>query len=163
MLSRLISGLIFLFWIFIVIVYPMLISIYVVLPLFIGFSGLMFIKGLDEDNYLYIIFSFIYILNLELNLSLPLMLIVTSILFFYFFIKPKLTFLKLCPICINVATVIFVDVIYFIFLALYDFATEQSSINYDSLILFSVLYDLIAAVLIWSIKLYYYLWLAFGV
>jgi len=148
MADRIISILVFLFWVIIVVVYPMLISIYVVLPLFVGFSGLMFIKGLEEENYWFIAFSFVYALNLEINLSLPLLLILISILFFYFFIKPKLAFLKLCKVCVYIVSVFLINVIYFVFLGAYDFATGQSSVNYDSLLLFSLLYDVIAAVLI---------------
>ena len=126
----------------------MLISIYVTLPLFVGFAGLMFIYGLDSENYLYTLFAFVYMLNLEINLSLPLLLMPVSALIFYIFIKDKLNFLKMCKVCIAVLTVVIINGIYFFSLASYDFITEQSSVNYDSFLLFSILYDIIAAVLI---------------
>jgi hypothetical protein len=148
MLDRVIRVSIFLLWIAVVTIYPMLISIYVTMPLFIGFAGLMFIDGIDEDNYWKVIFSLVYIINLEVNLSLPLLLVVISIIIFYFFIKSRLSFLKLCSICINVVTVLSINVIYFALLYGYDFLNNENSVNYDSLLLFSILYDTIAAVLI---------------
>jgi hypothetical protein len=148
MLDRVIRVSIFLLWIAVVTIYPMLISIYVTMPLFIGFAGLMFIDGIDEDNYWKVIFSLVYIINLEVNLSLPLLLVVISIIIFYFFIKSRLLFLKLCSICINVVTVLSINVIYFALLYGYDFLNNENSVNYDSLLLFSILYDTIAAVLI---------------
>jgi hypothetical protein len=148
MLDRVIRVSIFLLWIAVVTIYPMLISIYVTMPLFIGFAGLMFIDGIDEDNYWKVIFSLVYIINLEVNLSLPLLLVVISIIIFYFFIKSRLSFLKLCSICINVVTVLSINVIYFALLYGYDFLNNENSVNYDSLLLFSILYDIIAAVLI---------------
>ena len=94
--------LILIFWILVVTIYPMLISIYVTLPLFVGFAGLMFIYGFDSENYLYTLFAFVYMLNLEINLSLPLLLMPVSALIFYIFIKDKLNFLKMCKVCIAV-------------------------------------------------------------
>ena len=147
-MEKMYKSLVVLFWIAVVIIYPMLISIYVTLPLFVGFAGLMLIIGVDEDKYLYIIFSLIYMLNLEINLSLPLFLLPISVVIFYIFFKEKLNFLKLCSVCISISTVVLINLIYFFSLFSYDFITEQSSINYDSFILFSIIYDIIAAVLI---------------
>ncbi len=137
-----------LLWIAIVVIYPMLISIYVTLPLFVGFSGLMLVRGLDEENYLYIFFSLIYMLNLEVNLSLPIFLLPISAIVFYIFLKDKLNFLKLCISCVSVATVLLINLIYFSFLFFHDFITGQSSVNYDSFLIFSIIYDIIAAVLV---------------
>ena len=148
MSDRFIRISIFIIWLIIVTIYPMLVSIYVTMPLFIGFAGLMFIEGVEEENYWKIIFSLIYMINLEVNLSLPILLIAISIVIFYFFIKDRLNFLKLCPKCISIVTVLSINLIYFGLLYIYDFFTNQNSVNYDSLLLFSILYDLIAAVLV---------------
>ena len=137
-----------LFWFSTVIIYPMLISMYVTLPLFIGFSGLMLILGIEEDRPYYTILSLFYMLNLEINLSLPLLLIPISVMVFYAFIKNRLSFLKMCNICIYVVTVAMINLIYFMLLGFYDFFTSHSSINYDSILLFSIIYDIIAVVLI---------------
>jgi len=137
-----------LFWLAVVLLYPMLISIYVVLPLFIGFAGLMFIIGIDKEKFWYTSLAAVYMLNLEINLSLPLFLLLISSMIFYIFFRQKLFFIKLCKICVNVITVISINLIYFITLAIYDLITQQHSINYDGIIIVSVIYDIIAAVLI---------------
>ena len=147
-MEKVYKGGVILFWLAVVIIYPMLISIYVNLPLFVGFAGLILVLGLEEENFTYIIFSFLYMLNLEINLSLPLLLLPISTMLFYYFVKEKLDILKLCRICIYITTVILIDFIYFFLLAGYDFITEQSSVNYDIALLFSFIYDIIAAVLI---------------
>ena len=51
--------------------YPMLISIYVFLPLFIGAMSYMFILGLEKEKKAYILISIIFMMNIEVNLSLP--------------------------------------------------------------------------------------------
>lgn len=147
-MKKVYKSIILLFWIALVIIYPMLISIYVTLPLFVGFAGLMLILGIDEENYAYIILSLIYMINLEINLSLPILLLPISTLLFFYYIKDKLVFLKLCKVCVYIITVILINGIYFFLLASYDFLTGYSSINYDSFIIFSIIYDIIAAVLI---------------
>lgn len=146
--NKLLRFCVFLFWLGVVIIYPMLLSIYVTLPLFIGFAGLIFILGLKKHNNYYILFSFIYMLNLEINLSLPLFLLPIAVLLFYIFVSKKLLFLKLCQVCIYIITVVSINIIYFLLVAGYDFIEFQNSINYDNLILFSILYDIIAAVLL---------------
>jgi len=146
--ERIIDFLIFIFWLTTVIVYPMLVSIYVTMPLFIGFAGLMLILGIDEGRIWQIILSILYMINLEINLSLPLFLIPTSVAIYMLFFKNKLSLLKLCPICIRIATVIFINIIYFFLLYSYDFVQSQNSVNYDSFLLFTFIYDIIAAVLI---------------
>jgi len=146
--DRVYTSLVVLFWIAVVIIYPMLISIYVTLPLFVGFVGLMLVIGVDEEKYLYIILSLIYMLNLEINLSLPILLLPISIFVFYIYFKDRLDFLKLCRVCVYIATVVLINLIYFFLLFIFDSITGQSSVNYDSFLLFSVVYDIIAAVLI---------------
>ena len=146
--KRVFSILIFIFWVGVVVIYPALISIYVTLPLFVGFSALMLIKGIDEDNFLYAVFAFIYMLMLEINLSLPLLLLPISALIFYVFIRKHLNFLKLCPKCISILTVIFINIIYFFLLSILDISTSQNSINFDYLIILSIIFDIFAAVLV---------------
>ena len=136
------------FWILTIIIYPMLISMYVTLPLFVGFAGLIMVMGIEEERYTYFLLALIYMLNLEINLSLPMFLMPISVMVFYLFVKDKLAIIKLCKICVRVASVVLINAIYFFILANYDFITEQSSVNYDSLLLSSVLFDIIAVVLI---------------
>ncbi len=148
MSERVLNFTVILFWISVILIYPMMISIYVTLPLFIGFSGLMLVIGIDDDKYVYSLFSLIYMFNLELNLSLPLLLAPISVVIFYILIKNRLHFLKLCKKCVYIATIIFINLIYFILLAGYDFINSQDSINYNSLIVYSLIYDIILSVII---------------
>jgi hypothetical protein len=147
-LSNFLNGVILFFWLLIVIIYPALISIYVQLPLFIGFSGLMLINGLEEKRSIYLIFALIYMLSLEINLSLPLMLIPISTLVFYIYVKNKLLIFKHCKRCISILTVVSINLIYFIMILIYDFFTSQSSVDFNVTIFFSILFDILAAVVI---------------
>ena len=54
-----------------VLFYPMLISIYVFLPLLVGVMGYMLIKGLEKGKISYVLIGVIYFINLEVNLALP--------------------------------------------------------------------------------------------
>jgi len=121
---------------------------YVTLPLFIGFSGLMFVLGIEKEKPIYIFLSFLYMLSLEINLSLPILLIAIASLIYYLFILDKLTILKHCRKCIYIITVISINLIYFILLNGYDFVTSQNSIDYNYIILYSIIFDIISAVLI---------------
>jgi len=126
----------------------MLISIYVTLPLFVGFAGLILAIGIYEERYWFVTFSLVYMLNLELNLSLPLLLLPISVVIFFLFVKLKLSFIKSCKKCVYIITVLSINGIYFALLAGYDFINSQNSVNYDSIIGYSILYDIIAAVFI---------------
>ncbi len=147
-MDKVVKSLKFLLIVALVVFYPMLISIYVTLPLFVGFSGLVLVLGLEKERYDYIVYALLYMFSLELNLSLPLILMPISTLIFYFFIKHKLAYIKLCKKCVYVATVLLINFIYFVLLGGYDFITDQSSVNYDHLLIFSFIYDIIAAVVV---------------
>jgi len=138
----------FLIWLGVAIFYPAIISIYGKLPLFIGFAGLIFIKGLQKDNTLYILFSLIYMFSLEINLSLPLFLIPLSAIFYYYFFLDKLRIIYHCNLCINIITVISINLIYLFLLTIYDIISSQSSISYDSFIISTIIFDILAAVIV---------------
>jgi len=131
-----------------VIFYPMLISIYVFMPLMIGLMGYLFIKGLRENKWLYIMISFIYITNLELNLSLPMFLILLSILLVYIILDNLGFFDIKCSICHNLLSAFLVDIVYFIMLMGYDFIFQTQSIVVDELLLYSLIVDLIVVVVL---------------
>jgi len=131
-----------------VLYYPTMISIHVKLPLLIGIFGYLFIKGLDGKGFRYIIIPLIYLLNLEINLSLPVMLSLFAVIVVYLTIYPKLIFLKRCPICIAIISVTFIDIFYFLFILLYDFIFSVSSIGVNSLLLFSLVTDIVLAVFV---------------
>ncbi len=66
-----------LFMIFFVLFYPMLVSIYPLLPPLIGIAGLIIIYNINR-NIIYTISSMLYLINIDLNLSLPFMLSIFS-------------------------------------------------------------------------------------
>jgi len=140
-----------LFWILsiiFVIFYPMLISIYVFLPLMIGAISYLFIIGLEESNKSYIIFTVIYMINLEVNLSLPLFLIILTALIFYVTIYPTLGILKECKACVALLSAIFIDLLYFITLVGYDFIFDEVSIVVDQLLFYTLVVDMIMVLLL---------------
>ena len=140
-----------LFWLLItafVLFYPMLISFYVFLPLLVGLMGYIFIEGIDRRNWIYIILSLVYFGNLEVNLSLPFFLILISVLIVYMFFYGTLSHLKKCKICIPLLTVLLIDVVYLGVLLSYDFIFGSSSIVLDSILLYSLIVDLIVVVVL---------------
>jgi len=141
----------FLVWVFIVLFvlfYPMLISIYVFLPLFIGVAGYMLIVGVDRGKVSYIVLSLLYMINMDVNLSLPFFLLSTSILFVYILIYPRFNHFRRCKVCRPILTVMTVDFIYLGFLLLYDFVFQTENIVLDDILLYPLIVDLIVAVML---------------
>jgi len=140
-----------LFWVlilFFVLFYPMLISFYVFLPLLVGVMGYLFIIGIDQGKWAYVFISLIYFVNLEVNLSLPFFLILISVLIVYMFFYGTLTHLKKCKICVPILTVILIDVVYLAVLLAYDFIFGTNSIVLDTILLYSLIVDLLVVVVI---------------
>jgi len=139
---------IFILWVATIVIYPALISIYVSLPLFIGFSGLMFIIGLEKKKSSVWFLALAYMFILEINLSLPIGLIAIASLICYIYIFSKLAILKHCPKCIQIIGVISINIIYLFMLSFIDLITSQSSIDYNISIFYTIIVDIIAVVLI---------------
>ncbi len=140
-----------LFWIAVgcfVLLYPILISMYVFLPLFIGFAGYMVIWGIDGHGVRYIWFPLLYLLNLEANLSLPMFLSLLAILLFYLTLYERIRYFKRCSVCVGLLSVVAIDVYYFILILGYDFMFDTTSIFINSLLLYSLVFDLIFVVLL---------------
>ena|GEM_PF-1101070 len=141
-----------LFWIFvvgIVILYPLLISIYVTLPLFIGLSGYVFVRALEKEiEFKYLILSLIYIFELEIALSLPTFLIILSVLIFDLWLYPLKIYIKRCKICVYFLSVLLIDIIYLLLILAYDFIFSTSTIGVDSFLYYSLAFDLIMVILI---------------
>ena len=135
------------FLILFVILYPMLISIYVFLPLFIGFAGWSLLRGIDGAGLGYILIPLIYLTNLEINLSLPLMLVVFATLLYYLTLYERVSVFKKCRVCVAVLSVVFIDLYYLGALVMYDLLMDTSSIVIDKLLWYSLLADIFMAVL----------------
>jgi len=140
-----------LFWLgglLFIVFYPMLISIYVFLPLFIGAMSYLFIEGLDKPKPLYTLLALLYMINLEVNLSLPLFLIVITTLLFYVIIYPYLRHFRKCRICRPLFSVILLDLVYLGTLFAYDFIFQTQTIVLDSILLYSLIVDMLIVVIL---------------
>jgi len=131
----------------VVVLYPMLISIYVFLPLFIGFAGWSLVRGIDGEGLGYIFFPLLYLTNLEINLSLPLLLGVFATLLYYLTLYDRILVFKKCRVCVAVLSVVFIDLYYLGVLVVYDLLMNTSSIVIDKLLWYSLLSDIFMAVL----------------
>jgi len=121
---------------------------YVYLPLLIGFSGYMIIWGIDGHGVRYIWFPLLYLLNLEANLSLPMFLSLLAVLLFYLTLYERIRYFKRCNVCVGLLSVAAIDIYYFILLLGYDFMFDTTSIFINSLLLYSLVFDLIFVVLL---------------
>ncbi|NOR54647.1 MAG: hypothetical protein GQ531_00415 [Sulfurovum sp.] len=131
-----------------VVFYPMLISIYVFLPLFIAAMSYLFIQGLEQGRYSYILVSMVYLINLEVNLSLPLFFTLISALIFYVTIYPSLLHFRKCKLCKAFISVLILDLAYLGALFAYDFIFNVNSIELDMILLYSLVVDMLLVVLL---------------
>jgi len=140
-----------LYWIAVilfVVFYPMMVSIYVFLPLMIGFMGYAMVVGIDRPRVSYLVVSLVYLINLEVNLSLPLFLTVLTVIIFYIAIYPHIHIFKKCKVCIPLISVISIDLLYLILLLGYDMIFGESSIVVDQLLLYSLIVDMLLVFLL---------------
>jgi len=128
--------------------YPMLISIYVFLPLFIGLMGYLFILGIDKRKLHYVLLSMVYFINLEVNLSLPFFLMTLSSLLVYTIFYPKLAKVKRCKICAKIVLVVLLDFVYLGCLLLYDFIFQTTSVVLDLILVYSLVIDILAVMVL---------------
>ena len=131
-----------------VIFYPMLISIYVFLPLLIGIMGYTMIIGIEEGKFYYILIAMIYFTNLEVNLSLLFFLTTISTLLMYVLFYHSLTHFRTCQICKPILSVILIDFIYLILLLAYDFVFQTSSIVLDNILFYSLIVDILMVIIL---------------
>ena len=140
-----------LFWLFagiFIFFYPMLISIYVFLPLLIGAMGYMLVQGLEREKSPFVLLAIVYMVNLEVNLSLPLFLIIISTLLFYVLIYPYLKHFRRCKICRPLLSVLFLDLVYLGCLFSYDFIFQTQSIILDEILLYTLIVDMLVVVIL---------------
>ncbi|WP_456432767.1 hypothetical protein [Nitratifractor sp.] len=131
-----------------VIFYPMLVSIYVTLPLFIGYAGYQLSRGLDGAGWRYLVVPLVYLVNLEINLSLPLLLSFLAVLIFYLLFYERLAFWKRCPVCVSVLAVSLIDLIYLGLITGYDFIFGTFNITINAILFYSLVMDIVVAVLL---------------
>ncbi len=128
--------------------YPMLISIYVFLPLFVGVMGYLLMKGINENKIFYILLALFYFINLEVNLSLPFFLTTLISLLVYVFFYHHLNYFRKCVICRPILSVILIDGFYLLSLLAYDFVFQTHTIVLDNILLYSLIVDLLVVVVL---------------
>lgn len=133
---------------FFILFYPMLVSIYVFLPIFMGAMSYVLVHGLDKNRSSFIIIAIIYMLNLEINLSLPLFLTIISALLFYVLVYPNLKYFRKCKLCRPLLSVLILDLMYLGSLFAFDFIFETNSIVLDTILLYSLIVDMLIVVFI---------------
>jgi hypothetical protein len=139
------------FWLFtavFIFFYPMLISIYVFLPLLIGAMGYMLVQGLERGKSPFILLAIVYMMNLEVNLSLPIFLTLISSLLFYVLVYPSLKHFRRCKICRPLLSVLFLDLMYLGCLFSYDFIFQTQSIILDEILLYTLIVDMLVVAIL---------------
>ena len=139
------------FWLFagiFIFFYPMLISIYVFLPLLIGAMGYMLVQGLERGKPPFILLAIVYMINLEVNLSLPVFLIIISTLLFYVIVYPYFKHFRKCQICRPLLSVVVLDIMYLGSLFSYDFIFQTQSIILDDILLYTLIVDMLVVVIL---------------
>jgi len=131
-----------------VLFYPMLISIYVFLPLCIGAMSYILIEGLEKEKSGYILLSVVYLINLEVNLSLPLFLTIISAFFFFITLHNSLRHFRRCKFCKALFSVVFLDLFYLFALFSFDFIFQTHSIELDIILVYSLIVDMLLVVLL---------------
>lgn len=131
-----------------IVFYPMLISIYVFLPLFIGAMSYVLIEGLEKKKSSFIFISSIYLINLEVNFSLPLFLMLISTFIFYISVYPYLKHFRRCKFCKALISVLMLDLFYLAALFAFDFIFQTQSIILDKILLYSLVVDMLIVVLV---------------
>jgi hypothetical protein len=134
----------FLEWIFIiffVLFYPMLVSMYPLLPPLVGLVGVAIIYNLEKDV-LKTLYGMVYLINLDLNLGLPFMLSIFSILIIKTFVYPNAKLVIRCKSCLLVFLIFLVDVFYYTNLFIYDFVFDTQTIIANSILWFYILIDI---------------------
>jgi hypothetical protein len=133
---------------FFILFYPMLISIYVFLPLFIGAMSYVLIEGLEKRKTGYLFVAIVFLMNLEVNLSLPLFLTIISSFIFYVLLYPSLKHFRHCYVCKRLISVVLLDILYLGALFFFDFVFETQSIVLDSILLYSLVVDMLIVMLL---------------
>ncbi len=132
---------------FFVVLYPMFVSIYPLLPPLFGIAGLIIIHNINK-NIIYTISTMLYLIHLDLNLSLPFMLSIFSILLINTFIYPTAKLMIRCRVCLGLFLIILIDIFYYISLFIYDLILNSTTVIADSMLSFYIFVDVIIGLLL---------------
>jgi len=130
-----------------VVAYPILVSIYTMLPPFIGLVGYIIITNIDK-NRVYALSGMLYLVNLDLNLTLPMLLSIFVIVMIYVLLYKNLKLLIRCRVCLLFILITMVDLFYYMSLFLYDFMFNTSTVIGDMLLVYYIVVDIFVGVLL---------------
>ena len=136
-----------LFLFFFVLLYPMLVSMYTVLPPLIGLAGYIFIISINSKK-IYSVSAFFYLVNLDLNLTLPLFLSTAITILILMFVYEPLKRLVRCRVCLLFALIVLIDFIYYVNLFVYDFIFNASTVIGDMLLVYYIVIDILVGVML---------------
>lgn len=128
-----------------VVAYPILVSIYTMLPPLIGLVGYIIIINIDK-NRLYTLSAMLYLVNLDLNLTLPMLLSIFIIVMVYMFLYENLKLLIRCRVCLIFLLIVMIDSFYYMSLFIYDFMFNTSTIVADMLLVYYIVVDIFIGV-----------------
>ncbi|NPA61153.1 MAG: hypothetical protein GXO06_02575, partial [Epsilonproteobacteria bacterium] len=115
--------------------YPMLVSMYPLLPPLIGLIGVIIIFNLEKDVVRTLV-AMLYLINLDLNLGLPFMLSIFSILIINTFVYPNAKLIIRCKSCLLIFLLFLIDIFYYSNLFVYDFIFGGETIIANSMLWF---------------------------
>ena len=130
-----------------VLFYPMLVSIYTVLPPLIGLAGYIFIVNIRSKK-IYSASAFFYLINLDLNLTLPLFFSIAITILILMFIYEPLKRLVRCRVCLLFSLIVLIDFIYYITLFIYDFIFNASTVIGDMLLVYYIVIDILVGIML---------------
>ncbi len=130
-----------------VLLYPMLVSIYTILPPLIGLAGYIFIVNIDSKK-IYSVSAFFYLVNLDLNLTLPLFFSTAVTILILIFVYNRLKLLIRCRVCLIFTLIVLIDFIYYITLFVYDFIFNTSTVIGDILLVYYIVIDILVGVML---------------
>ena len=136
-----------LFLLLFVLLYPMLVSMYTVLPPLIGLAGYIFIINIESKK-IYSVSAFFYLLNLDLNLTLPLFLSIAVIVLLLMFVYEPLKRLIRCRVCLLFVLIVLIDFIYYVTLFVYDFIFNASTVIGDMLLVYYIVIDILVGMML---------------
>ena len=130
-----------------VLIYPLFVSMYTMLPPFIGLAGYVLITYIEKEK-TYFLAPLFYLLNLDLNLSLPLLLSLFIIMLVYMFIYSPLKRLVRCKVCFLFALIVILDALYYLSLFIYDFIFTTTTVLADMLLVYYIVIDILLGLLL---------------
>ena len=132
---------------FFVFFYPMLVSMYTILPPLIGLAGYLFIVNIKSKK-IYSISALFYLINLDLNLTLPLFFSIAISVLILMFIYEPLKRLVRCRVCLLFVLIVLIDFTYYMTLFLYDFIFNASTVVGDMLLVYYIVIDILLGMML---------------